>query len=339
MFGLGTWERLSLLLRMVAALLVLVLVTVPIALTALVTAGFLGWFALASVGVLSAFFIPTGATQQLPTQLWSYRLPIILVFGTVLFPVIYINPVREEIRRFRCELGTSGSPAAQSHPELEAMAGQLAQQADIPEPSVFVADRHSASSYAVGGRSDGTIVLTRGLIRALDEAELRGVLAHEISHLRNGDSRIMGLALLPTLIAEHVGSDEPPDTRWLLQQPLVYIVWKVAWAVLTVVTEIQRRCGQFSVAVLSREREFAADRGAAALTGDPGALASALRTLTETRSTPTEDLRTWTQSATVLDILPTDDSEIAGFFRTHPDTERRIERLEQLAVAIEQAPN
>lgn len=107
--------------------------------------------------------------------------------------------------------------------------------------------------------------------------------------------------------------------------------------VLTVVTKLQRLCSQFGVAYFSRGRELAADRGAARLTGDLAALASALRTLTETRSAPTEDLRTFEQSSAVLDILPTEDDRSAGPFRTHPDTERRIRRLERLAVDVEQA--
>jgi heat shock protein HtpX len=118
------------------------------------------------------------------------------------------------------------------------------------------------------------------------------------------------------------------DVQWLL-----YLARLVLWALLTVVTTGQRLCCQFGIAILSRGREFAADRGAAELTGAPSDLASALEALSDDRSRPSEDKHTWAKSASALDILPREAAVASpGPFRTHPSTEQRIERLEQLVV-------
>jgi len=286
--------------------------------------------------VVDIFLLPFGVGAPLDV-LVSHPVEIALLSGLALLPVLYLSPVRREIREFREELGAAGRPAAETHPEVAAITRRLATQAGIPEPDVYVTDRRRAESYAVGGRPDGTIVLTTGLVSQLSTDEVTAVLAHEISHLVNGDSRLVGVALVPMLLAAEIGSDERPSVEWALRSPLGYLFSLAAWAVVTVVTRAQRLSSQLGVAVISREREFAADRGAAKLTGSPGALAAALGKLDDTRRPPSEDKRTWSEAAAALDILPREES-IAGDgpFRTHPETAQRIQRLEQLTVGIEE---
>jgi len=138
------------------------------------------------------------------------------------------------------------------------------------------------------------------------------------------------------LVAEEVGSDERP--AWVsldVGVAFAYLVHLAAWAVLQVVTAVLGWGCRFGVTTLSRGREFTADRSAAQLTGSPSALASALRKLDDERGTPSEDKRVWTRSAAALDILPHDEAAgLGGVFRTHPSTEKRIEKLERLAVAM-----
>lgn len=327
--------RLSLVGRMVVALAVLVAVSLVVGLTAVLVGGLLVWLAL--VLAVAAFEL-TVLTLVLDDQfallgtVVANPLPIVVATGIVVLPILYLRPVRREIRQFRAELRTSGERATDRHPELATMARRLAQQMAIPEPAVCIANRRQPASYAIGGRSNGTIVLTRGLVRQLADEELRAVLAHEISHLANGDSRVMHLALVPLLVAEHLGSDDRP--RWMnrgVSLPLAYLAHLGLWALLTAVTRVQGLCCRLGIAVLSRGREFAADRSAALLTGNPGALASALRTLDDERGTPGEDLRSWSHSASALDILPQGEPRSSlGLFHTHPSTEARIERLERL---------
>lgn len=328
--------QLSLAWRMLVALAVLAVLSVVVALTAVAAGGVLVWLALlVAVFVLELVVLQVVLGEPFVVLAWllGNPLPVVAVSGLALLPVVYLRPVKEEICEFRRELGTAGTPAAERHPEVASMAARLAQQADVPALDVYIANRSRPESYALDGRDGGTIVLTRGLVRALSERELAAVVAHEVSHLANGDSRIVNLALIPLLVAEHVGAEDRPSPKHRdLMMPLPYLGHLLAWALLTVVTTAQSVCCRAGLSALSRGREFAADRGAARLTGEPGALASALRTLDGGRGSPSEDKRVWAQSASVLDILPDDEAGGPwGLFRTHPATERRIERLEALA--------
>ncbi|SEP99643.1 M48 family metallopeptidase [Natrinema salaciae] len=325
--------RVSLVLRMLAALAVLTPVSIGIGATGVLAGGFLGWLALLVIlYVLETLLLPVpGDSYGLLEWALTNPVPVVVGAGCLLLPVLYVRPVRDEIRAFRTELGKAGAPASETHPEIATMARRLAQQAAIPEPDVYVADRRRPESYAVGGRSNGTVIVTTGLVNRLSDAELAAVIAHELSHLVNGDSRIMSLVLAPMLLAEHVGSDGPPPRRLLLHQPLAYLATFALWALLAATTAIQRLCCQLAIAVLSRGREFAADRGAAELTGSPSALASALETLDDGRDRPSEDKRTWARSASALDLLPRERAVGSrGWFRTHPHTDERIDRLERL---------
>ncbi|MWV38363.1 M48 family metalloprotease [Natrialba sp. INN-245] len=259
--------------------------------------------------------------------------PIAMVIGIVSLPLFYRDPIRAEIRRFNAEIGTTGTLATERHPEIATMARRLSQQADISEPEVRIVNRRRPESYALGGRSNGTIVITRGVVRALEDEEIEAVLAHEVSHLANGDGRLVTLLLVPMLVAEHLGSRERPAFQFFHGLGVfAYVAHVVVWTVLTAVTTAQLLLCQLGVGFLSRGREFAADRAAAELTGSPGALASALETLHDARGRPDEDLRDFRRSAGALDILPPDEKRRASdLFRTHPTTERRIAALRSMA--------
>jgi len=339
----GTRARLSLGVRMVVALGAVAVVTASIVLVAAAVAGgvvvggvILGLYFLS----LSVLPVSNTAVTDFLSQFSATTLAGgALLVGCCLLPTLYLRSVRAEIGAFKTELGTTGQLAVDRHPKIAAMAGRLAQQAGIPEPTVRIVTRMRPESYALGSRSDGTIVLTRGLVRALSDDEIEAVVAHEISHLANGDGRLMGHLLVPLVLAEHVGSDERPTL-----QPIhtvsgvlfVYVGRLLTWAVVTAVTTVQLWCCLGGVALFSRGREVAADRGAAELTGSPSSLASALETLDGGRGRPAEDLRGFKRSAGALDILPPADvTDLPRPFRTHPSTERRVRRLRALVGEIE----
>ena len=334
----GSRVRLSLVVRMLASLGAIALVSVSIILVAAAVAGgMVVGGVLAVVYLLSVFVTPavgSAVTGVLSGVSLSTLLGGVLVLGVCLLPIRYLGPVKAEIREFKTELGTTGQLAVDRHPKIAAIARKLAQQAGIPEPEVRIVTRMRPESYALGGREERTIVLTRGLIRQLDDAEIEAVLAHEISHLANGDGRLMGHLLVPLMIAEHVGSDERPEFQPVYTYGLVmfvYIGQLVSWAVVKSVTTVQTWLCLDSLALLSRGREFAADRGAAELTGSPAALASALETLEGNRGRPTEDLRAFKRSAGALDILPpADEIDLPTPFRTHPTTDQRVDRLREI---------
>lgn len=239
----------------------------------------------------------------------------------VLLVAVYVRAVRREVRRLGRTLVADSEPADEEFPELVGTTRRLAQVADVPPPTVRVTSTDRPESFTLGGRGSATIVVSSGLIEVLARDELEAVLAHEVSHVANGDSRIMGAALTPVSIVDDWTYDDRGDIEAILQNAF-FLPWK--------------RYAQFGVAVLSRGREWAADAGAVAITGSPSSLASALLRLDEARGSPTTDMRAWEESVAALDILPpVRGDRWTGPFRTHPPTEERIERLERLAARAE----
>lgn len=281
---------------------------------------------------LDALWPPTGSAVPV----------IIVVTGTALAYRYYGDAVRAEVKQFEAELGTRGQRAEDYHPEIAAQAKRLAQRADLPVPAVRIVDRSRPESYALADSDGGTILVSQGVIDQLDDSEVEAVLAHEVSHLANRDSHIMRWLLIPMLVAEHIGSESPSyekgrpigNSPELYHEgtPIIgYLGHVVGLKIVRAVTFVQVAGCQLGVAALSRGREFAADRGAAELTGSPAALASALEKLDTVRSRPDEDRRDFRRTAGVIDILPAENNRrIDGPFRTHPNTATRIERLESL---------
>ncbi|QPV64098.1 M48 family metalloprotease [Halosimplex litoreum] len=203
---------------------------------------------------------------------------------------------------------------------LERRVARLAAQADVPAPDVRLAESPTPTAAAVGYLpSRSTLVVSTGLVDALDEAQLDAVLAHELSHVANYDAAVLTALSFPRARAHRV------FRRYGLNPVVTLFAGFVA--------AISRVC----TAVVARAREYAADDGAAAMTGDPVALATALETLdAELRHRPDRDLRA--SSAAAFSIVPPPWEEHRFFDRTrrliyrrllgtHPPTERRIERL------------
>ncbi len=242
---------------------------------------------------------------------------------------------------------------AGEYPSLEASVTRLAHQAGIEPPEVAVTHNETPNAAAVRGPTGASVVVTTGLLERLDERELEAVLAHEVSHLRNRDATVMTVAwLLPTityylaLVAAYVlygifrvlGSGGSSGRNEGLAKAVVVLV---VTAVVTLAVSAMFWAASVLVhRVLSRYREYAADRGAASLTGDPAALATALEALDDAMpETPDRDLRALDGGAEALYVAPLEgraftDAELVStdvFPDTHPPTERRIERLREMA--------
>ncbi|AEH38426.1 peptidase M48 Ste24p [Halopiger xanaduensis SH-6] len=231
---------------------------------------------------------------------------------------LFVAGARREIRNLRSELVDDSVPAAEVDPELEATVRRLAQFASVPAPEVYVTDADRPESFTLGSGASAVIVVSTGLCERLADDELEAVLAHEVSHLANFDSRIVAAAIVPVVIADDWIDPDASDPGDLL--------WNAVFRAL-------KRYGQFGVAVLSQGREWHADAGAAAL-ASPAALASALETLADARRVPETDLREWERSVVALDILPPAlEEQGSGPFRTHPSTAARIRRLRRLAAS------
>src|SRR5689334_8238103 len=158
-------------------------------------------------------------------------------------------------------------------PQLHAMIDRLCVQADLPKPKVAVANTRMPNAFALGrSPKSATVCATTGIMDMLSPGELEGVLAHELTHVANRDVLVMTLASFFATIAAYIvqfgfffgggGASDDDDN------PSFMILFLVSIGVYVV--------SFFLMQALSRYREFAADRGAAVLTGRPSALASAL---------------------------------------------------------------
>ncbi|WP_435360988.1 M48 family metallopeptidase [Haloarchaeobius sp. DFWS5] len=247
----------------------------------------------------------------------------LLALGFLLGIRFFVRGVKGTIRSLQKRTISDAVPADEVDPNLDGTIGRLARQANVPAPTVQVTPRQRPEAFTIGSGPDALLVVSQGLLDVLPDDELEAVLAHEVSHLANGDSRVMAAALAPIVYAEELFESDSADFT-----DLFFIVPRT----------IIYRIGQFGVAVLSQGREWAADAGAAELTGSPSSLASALVRLDDRHSVPTQDVRRATDAFAVLDVVPP--TGPAGHdwpFRTHPPTRARVARLQRLADEMESA--
>ncbi len=214
------------------------------------------------------------------------------------------------------------------YPELHAMIGRLSQQADLPKPTVAVTDSRVPNAFATGrSKKNATVCVTTGIMNTLDDDELEGVMAHELAHVKNRDVMVMTIASFLSTIAFMVvrwgwlfADDDNPSGFIAVIASLV--VWIISF---------------FLIRALSRYREYAADRGAAVITGNPGALASALMKISgRMDKVPDQDLRDQSEMNAFF-IVPIKKGVIANLFSTHPRTEKRIEKLQDLERELQYA--
>ncbi|WP_424003720.1 M48 family metalloprotease [Haloarcula salina] len=255
----------------------------------------------------------------------------------------------------------------EAYPDLHERVRRLAQLADVTPPRIAVADTDVPNSFALGTLGGATVVVSEGLLSALDGDELDAVLAHELAHVANRDATVMTLAsFLPSLTD---GGYDPLDellpgggryavgvvalvgayaaSARLLDAPFGSLAFTFGFLFLFACTVLVGgvALGTLTAPVvvlgrsLSRAREFAADRSAARLTGDPAALVRALETLDGAGADrPSADKRRAYASLRGLCFLPYgfggSSGEAASAVtetRSHPPTEERIERLRAVA--------
>ena len=194
------------------------------------------------------------------------------------------------------------------------------------------------NAFAAGhSRKTATVCVTTGLMQQLEPRELEGVLAHELSHIANRDVVVMTvagfLATVAGLLVRFGVYSGMMGGRSRDNTAVVFLVVIVASIVVYVLSFLLLRA-------LSRYREYAADRGAAIITGAPAQLASALQKISGTMSRiPTRDLRA-AEGMNAFFIMPAvaKGFSLSSIVSTHPPTEKRIERLLAMQAQIDGAP-
>ena len=232
------------------------------------------------------------------------------------------------------EVKPTDSPEAA---RLHGIVDRLCALADMPKPRVAIADTDMPNAFATGRNADHAVVCaTRGIMRRLENDELEGVLAHEMSHVAHKDVQVMTVASFLAIIAallvriafygELFGGGRRDNSN---QNALPI------WLILMVVSVVVYAVSFVLIRLLSRYRELSADRSGALLTGRPSSLKSALVKVTgDMARIPTKDLRTsqplnafFFTPASHLSARP---SKLANLFSTHPSLERRLAELDKV---------
>lgn len=208
--------------------------------------------------------------------------------------------------------------------EFYTMVQELAHRAALPMPRVYIIDEAQPNAFATGRNPENAAVAaTTGILRMLNSREVRGVMAHELAHVKNRDTLISTLSATVagaiSMLAQFGmffgGDRERPN-------PVVQIVVMLLAPIAAMLIQM----------AISRAREFGADRGGSEISGDPEALASALRKIEAyAQGRPMEAAEMHPETAQMMIINPLSGGDLQGLFRTHPATEERVRRLLELA--------
>jgi heat shock protein HtpX len=216
----------------------------------------------------------------------------------------------------------------QEYPQLYAIVRELTEAKGMPMPRIYVSDMAQPNAFATGRNPEHAAVsVTKGILQILDERELRGVLAHELSHVQNRDILIgsiaAGIAMSITFLVRFALFFGNGDSR---DNPLGAFGFLFAWILAPIAA------GLIQMAV-SRSREYQADESGAHLSHDPEALASALRKLEQTVRQVPPPATVSPAEAHLFIMNPFAGRKVAfaSLFSTHPPTEARIERLKEIA--------
>jgi heat shock protein HtpX len=216
---------------------------------------------------------------------------------------------------------------AGSAPQFYGMVSELAQRAGLPMPKVYLIDEAQPNAFATGRNPEhAAVAATTGILQLLSARELRGVMAHELAHVRHRDILIStisatmagAISALANFAVFFGGRDADGRPSNPLAGVLVAVLAPLA-------------AGLIQMAI-SRAREFEADRGGAEICGDANALADALLRIDAcARGVPMAPAEAHPETAQMMIMNPLSSGGIAGLFSTHPATVERVARLRAMA--------
>jgi heat shock protein HtpX len=210
-----------------------------------------------------------------------------------------------------------------SAPQFYRMVRELAERAQLPMPRVYLIEEEAPNAFATGRNPEhAAVAATTGILRVLSASELRGVMAHELAHVKHRD------ILISTISATMAGAISALANFALFfggrnsegrpSNPIASIA----------IALLAPLAGALIQMAISRAREFEADRGGAEISGDPHALASALDKIHRfAQGIPLETAERHPETAQMMIMNPLSAGGLRGLFSTHPSTEERIRRL------------
>lgn len=217
------------------------------------------------------------------------------------------------------------TPAQQ--PGLIAILHEISRRAGLARaPALYVIPSSAPNAFAVGDRDDSAVAVTAGLVNALTPRELSGVLAHEVSHIENDDLRVMGLADAMSRVARGLSVAGFVMLGLAAAELLLAGRTDAPWLAIPILMLAPSLLALAQLA-LSRTREFDADHDGAEYSGDPAALASALRKVERWRGAAWQDV-----------VGPGRAIPEPSLLRTHPPTEERVARLKALEGVVSNPP-
>jgi len=219
-------------------------------------------------------------------------------------------------------------------PELHDLVERIVARNNLPKPRIAVINTKMPNAFATGKTPKSSIVtVTTGLMDQLETEELEGVIAHELSHIKNRDVLVLTLASLFSTVAWYLmqfsfyggmsgGYGRRRDSGGGMA--LVLLVAIITWFVSFLI-----------IRAISRYREFVADRDGALMTGKPSKLASALLKISGTmKRIPTQDLRQMEGMNAFFIIPALSGSSFANLFSTHPPVDQRVKKLLEMEAAM-----
>jgi len=212
-------------------------------------------------------------------------------------------------------------------PQFYRMVRELAARAQLPMPRVYLINEDAPNAFATGRNPEhAAVAATTGILRVLSEREMRGVMAHELAHVKHRDILIStisatmagAISVLANFAMFFGGRDDEGRPLNPIASILVAILVPIAGALIQM--------------AISRAREFEADRGGAEISGDPQALASALEKIhAYATGVPFPTAEAHPATAQMMIMNPLSGGGIANLFSTHPATEERVARLMEMA--------
>lgn len=241
-----------------------------------------------------------------------------LAFGGAMNVFAYWNSDKMVLRMYNAQEVDEASA-----PQFYGMVRELAQKAGMPMPKVYIIDEAQPNAFATGRNPEhAAVAATTGILHLLSAREIRGVMAHELAHVKHRDILIStisatmagAISALANFAMFFGGRDEDGRPANPIASIAVALLAPIAASLIQM--------------AISRAREFEADRGGAEISGDPNALADALARIDAyARGIPMPTAEAHPETAQMMIMNPLSGGGIAGLFSTHPATEERVARL------------